>query len=190
MAKRPPKYPRELRGQRLRLLREKLDLTQDQIAQLSEGKLHRTDVIRAERDEIKWGSDRYWTGFGKAFNLDRQQMEDFLDAAMPINDALVLAHPRAKKLLEHDRARREVDAAAREALSEAGLSQEELAPSVLAILQVVVRDEGPGVNRVFLVEEAKRILSDLHEVAREASERAERARGSHKKDPHSSPRRR
>jgi hypothetical protein len=178
---RPTSRTGETYGQRLARLRGKLELSQAQVAKLSDGRLYRTDVVHAEDDGIKWRGDRYWTGFGRAFGLDRNQLERFLEGTMEINEAFVIAYPRAKLLLDQDRIRAECDGLAREAMSQAGINQEEFAPETLGLLQRIAREAGPTVSRAFLAEEAKRILVTLVTAHSDSKTRAERASRSHKK---------
>lgn len=169
------------RGKRLRLLRKRLDVSQDIVADLTEGLLQRPEITNAENDRVEWRSDKLWRGLGRAFGLTREELEGYLDGIkeFPIDLIAGKARDKMAPALAQDQLRRDCKTAAREALARAGLSEDEFASDVLLALERIVRREGRKVSRDFLAERAKEIRERIVQIDRDNTERA---RVSHQKD--------
>lgn len=74
------------RGDRVRALRERLEMTQDGVAARSQGKLQRTYVVRIEGGDYAITSAQQQDGLAHAFDLSREDLQQYLDGELELDE--------------------------------------------------------------------------------------------------------
>lgn len=113
-------------GQRLKVLREGLGLTQDQLAQFAN--VARQSIIRAEGNRVKWRSSDLREGLMRALCMTYEQLRSYLSGELSLRDAIVLAEPSVTAMLRAQAEKRERDALLEDVFRRAS-AQEEMLPA-------------------------------------------------------------
>jgi transcriptional regulator with XRE-family HTH domain len=111
-----PDEEKRARGERVKALRERLEMSQEGVAARSRGELQRTYVVRIEGGGYAITSTQQVNGLAYAFDLAPADLELYLDAAIDLEEAL-----RRRRVGPTSTPQR--DEAARLALNEYGVSQ-------------------------------------------------------------------
>jgi transcriptional regulator with XRE-family HTH domain len=75
-------------GQRIRVMRVRLDLSQDAVAERSGGILKREEVSKVESGTNQARADRVRRGLAMAFGVTRDRLAAYLDGEIEVDEAL------------------------------------------------------------------------------------------------------